>query len=270
MDKKQDSAVLKEYFQHNSSTRYNTDTAITAAIKRQYPNLTLTSVPAWNCDLLSFASNGHATATPIQDASGDLPTEMKNKLYIPSYRQDGGGGMIATSYSFAKFMYKWRDYDFIIYFITGGIEPYEGVQNFYILSTDESRSSALIRAVGQWVSELHEEIWVFDGGFWSKNSELYHSVMKASWDNVIMDADLKKTIIDDHLSFFRSEDTYKSLKVPWKRGLIFHGPPGNGKTISVKAMMNMLYKQKTQVQTLYVRSLQSVSHLDHSAPNSCD
>ncbi|TQS32254.1 hypothetical protein Golomagni_07437, partial [Golovinomyces magnicellulatus] len=69
--------------------------------------------------------------------------------------------------------------------------------------------------------------------------------------------DLKKTIIDDHLSFFKSEETYKNLQVPWKRGLIFYGPPGNGKTISVKAMMNMLYKQKTQVQTLYVRSLRS-------------
>jgi DNA replication protein DnaC len=69
---------------------------------------------------------------------------------------------------------------------------------------------------------------------------------------------MKKAIIDDHQSFFDSRDTYARLKVPWKRGLIYHGPPGNGKTISIKAMMHTLYDRKDPVPALYVRSFSSV------------
>ena len=82
--------------------------------------------------------------------------------------------------------------------------------------------------------------------------------MKASWDSVILDEDMKAALIEDHLSFFRSRATYERLKVPWKRGIIYYGPPGNGKTISIKATMNMLYHLKQRVTTLYVRSLKSV------------
>ena len=37
----------------------------------------------------------------------------------------------------------------------------------------------------------------------------------------------KKSIQNDYRSFFKSEETYKRLQVPWKRGLIFMGvsPP---------------------------------------------
>ncbi|RTE69722.1 hypothetical protein BHE90_015894 [Fusarium euwallaceae] len=32
---------------------------------------------------------------------------------------------------------------------------------------------------------------------------------------------------------FESRQTYARLGVPWKRGIIYHGPPGDGKTISI-------------------------------------
>lgn len=51
--------------------------------------------------------------------------------------------------------------------------------------------------------------------------------------------------------FYQQEKVYKELGIPWKRGILMHGPPGNGKTISMKAIM------KTAPATpLYVRSFQ--------------
>ena len=56
-------------------------------------------------------------------------------------------------------------------------------------------------------------------------------------DSMVLKEDKKKAIINDAVTFFDSQDTYEKLKVPWKRGIIYYGPPGNGKTISIKAMM---------------------------------
>lgn len=39
-----------------------------------------------------------------------------------------------------------------------------------------------------------------------------------------------------------------------QRGIIFHGPVGNGKTISLKALMHTLYDRSPPVVTLYVKS----------------
>jgi hypothetical protein len=82
---------------------------------------------------------------------------------------------------------------------------------------------------------------------------------------VILDEEFKGRLMADYRSFFKSEQIYKDLQVPWKRGLVFLGvspyltvldrpcltvqPPGNGKTISLKAIM-----KDVKYPTLYVKS----------------
>jgi len=66
---------------------------------------------------------------------------------------------------------------------------------------------------------------------------------------------MKKNIKEDTESFFDSKELYKELGVPWKRGIIFHGIPGNGKTASIKALIRTLYDRDDQIPSLYVKSL---------------
>ncbi|KAK1055316.1 hypothetical protein LTR33_014166 [Friedmanniomyces endolithicus] len=134
---------------------------------------------------------------------------------------------------------------------------YPSVTNQYILSASVEATNKLLFESGAWNSELHNEIFVFDGGFWQKSAELWDSVQKSNWEDVILDESMKKAIISDVENFFDSRETYERLKVAWKRGIIYYGPPGNGKTISIKAMMNSLYKRKIPVPTLYVKTLAS-------------
>ena len=87
--------------------------------------------------------------------------------------------------------------------------------NQYILSSSVEATNKLIFEVGAWNSVLHDEIWVFDQGFWSKSAELYQSILKSNWEDIILDDDTKKAVRDDTLSFFDSRETYERLKVPW-------------------------------------------------------
>jgi hypothetical protein len=256
--------ISQQFFRHSSAKRVNTDATIAKALKAEYPGLELVIAPSYGIDLLGYASAGHASFTSIDQSSDELPSSLIWRVYVtPGRRIDGSPGSLAQDVIFAKFLYKWGDAEFILYMVDGrdGTSSYPAIRNNYILTTDTHKADALLIAAGQWGSELHEQVWVWDSGMWNKSAELYQSISKASWDSVILEEDMKKAIIADHQSFFDARDTYGRLKVPWKRGLIYYGPPGNGKTISIKATMHMLYDRKDPVPALYVRSFSSVRHL---------
>ena len=221
-----------------------------------------------NCQLLSYAAAGHATVEPVADKDSALATLSWRVYAPPARRLDGETGALYEQPVFAKYLYRWQGHQFIVYFFDcrDGDGSYPQIRNFYILTPHHNIALAdqLIFEAGKWSNELHEEILVFDQGNWSKSKELYATVRDARWENVILDEKMKKAVIEDHLSFFRSRDTYTSLKVPWKRGIIYHGPPGNGKTISIKATMNMLYRQTPEIPTLYVRTLASFMGPEYS------
>lgn len=75
---------------------------------------------------------------------------------------------------------------------------------------------ALLHAAGIWTNDLHEEIYVFDSGFWFKDANLWAEVQKADWEDVILEDEFKKNLQKDVFGFFDSEELYKNLAIPWK------------------------------------------------------
>ncbi|KAJ4176477.1 hypothetical protein NW767_015431 [Fusarium falciforme] len=141
---------------------------------------------------------------------------------------DGNKGYLGETVIFGKFLYQWEGEEFIIYLVDGrdGSEPYPEVKNYYILTANAYEADQLVLAVGSWGSDLHNQVWVFDQGLFEKDRELWESAQKSTWDAVILDEDMKKSLINDHISFFESRQTYAGLGVPGKRGIIYHGPLG--------------------------------------------
>jgi transitional endoplasmic reticulum ATPase len=251
-------AAADTYIRNGQAPRINTDILIYSELQRLYPKNHIRITPASSCNILSFAATGHAKATPDPDANGTPfgPLEWINYL-APESRLNGGSGRLQNTILFGKYSVKWLDQEFTLYVVDGrdGTGYYPEVKNNYIIAHNPASADSLILAAGAYTAMLHDEIWVFDGGFWRKDANLWKSMQKASWDNVILDPEMKSSIIKGINRFFDNQDSYKRLKVPWKRGLIFHGPPGNGKTISVKATMNMLFNRIENIPTLYVRTL---------------
>jgi transitional endoplasmic reticulum ATPase len=118
-------------------------------------------------------------------------------------------------------------------------------------------TDALLLAAGKWTSQLHNEIFVFDNGHWEKSTELYKSVAGASWSDVILSPDMKQGLIEDVQGFFDNQAVYKEFAVPWKRGIILHGVPGNGKTVSIKALMSSLNARSDSIPSMYVKSFET-------------
>lgn len=246
----------REWFKNASAQRVNTNAVIVESLRKEYPELHLTIVPAYGNNILAYAAAGFCGIAPIDKESDRM---VWRDYLAPANRLHGGAGVLVDEIKFAKYLLDWQGKEYVMYVVDGldGVEFY-GHETFqYLLSPSLEATDKLLLESGQWNSVLHDEIYVFDQGYWQKSSELFESVRKASWEDVILKEDTKKAIINDVMTFFDSQETYERLKVPWKRGVIYYGPPGNGKTISIKAMMHTLYSRKPAIPTLYVKTLTS-------------
>ena len=90
-----------------------------------------------------------------------------------------------------------------------------GWHSTFWLGTQEV-SRLLLLVAGAWAAQLHEEIWVFNQGFWQKDHGLWKDIQKADWKDVILKDAKKKALQKDVYGFFASEAIYKELGIPWK------------------------------------------------------
>jgi hypothetical protein len=130
-------------------------------------------------------------------------------------------------------------------------------RHFWIVADDRQTAEAFLSAVCEWSTEVRSEVLTFHDGSWAKSKELYDSITSATFENLVLRPGLKREIQDDFAQFFRSKEIYEQHGIPWKRGVLFTGPPGNGKTHTVKALVNQLARP-----CLYVKAFKSEYETD--------
>ncbi|KAJ9687521.1 hypothetical protein PVL29_016127 [Vitis rotundifolia] len=62
----------------------------------------------------------------------------------------------------------------------------------------------------------------------------------ATFQTLAMEADKKREVIEDLVSFSQAKDFYARVGKAWKRGYLLYGPPGTGKSTMIAAMANLL------------------------------
>lgn len=252
--------VFKDFQAHRDQPTTSTELAILTSLRRHYPDWSVTTTPEASTGLVAFADAGKA--------QGKLDPEDDQSILWRSYkpatgRAAGKSGKFEDELFFAKYDYNWDKKSFLVY-LAHYVENFQVVRNYFVLYQREENDlingqskavDALIAAASQYNNDLHEEVLVFDQERWTKNKELWKSVQQSTWEDVILDRDLKDVLVLDVQGFFDCKDDYKQFSVPWKRGIILHGLPGNGKTISIKALMHSLSYRPDPIPTLYVKSL---------------
>ncbi|KAF9453036.1 P-loop containing nucleoside triphosphate hydrolase protein [Macrolepiota fuliginosa MF-IS2] len=237
----------------DKASAQHSDPALTGAdtLRKLYPEHSLVSTSAYDLHILSYPG---LTATPLP--SSPLITEV---LFAPFARSlHSVPGVLIDQVKLGAFQVTWNGFEFLLYLASYPSGFGMVITQSYILHEGpEERARLLLMSVGAWAHELHNEIWVFNQGFWSKDRGLWEEIQKANWNDVILKEDFKKALQKDVYGFFSAEEIYKKLSIPWKRGLIMYGPPGNGKTISIKAIMKSC--NENGFLPLYVKSFQSKS-----------
>lgn len=254
-------ALYSDWSKHNLGDRVNTQFAVHEFLRNKFPDHHVTRTMVFRCDLLGYASTGIASALPHHDSGFDA---MRNYNPPKNRLDQEDEGKLTDTVKFGRWAYHWNFHEYIVYQVQCASRMEAPVDLYYVLSkcypgsvTDghHAETEKLLLAAGKWTTQLHDAVYVFDQSSWHKDTKLYADVQSSSWDDVILSPDTKAQLIHDVQSFFDNRPLYQSLNIPWKRGVIFHGVPGNGKTISLKALINSLSRRDDPIPSLYVKNL---------------
>jgi cell division protease FtsH len=91
------------------------------------------------------------------------------------------------------------------------------------------RAAAFIKRIEEWISGA-------SGVIFNGTGELFSMGKSYSWENIFLPDTVVETLRHNVSYFLKNREFFREHGVPCKRGILFCGPPGNGKTLVGKIL----------------------------------
>jgi hypothetical protein len=215
-----------------------------ARLAEMYPGAAIIDTESLSFNLAEFAEAGLCSIWAHEDVYCQKDTEWRGV-------KKGFKHEIENGWFCVLWPYGGKDYSIDVALLTWNDGMCETTRNWIIAESCDVAEN-FMRAVCAYCDEVHSEILVYEDGYWSKDDKLFASIRSATFDNLILPSHLKRGLREDFHRFFASREVYQKYGIPWKRGALFIGPPGNGKTHAIKALVNEL-----NLPCLYVKSFKA-------------
>lgn len=195
---------FNDYVDILSARVADVDIQFSSRLRAQYPEMIVTTVPSGNLNLIYFADLGHAH----YETDIEHDTLSRWRGFIPPNPRRGGEGYLGEVINYAKYKYQFGAEYFILYYVKFG---YTVLQ--YILkeprgdgetpNTHSSETDKLLKAAGDILYKQEPGIFVYDR-VWIKDPALLKEVQKMTWDKIILDEEMKKSLVQVSEKFFDS------------------------------------------------------------------
>lgn len=228
--------IKEALYKPNDYTAYH----VGRKLAELHPEKTVVAGQTWYFEVETFVRDGHCSIIEQKSVFQQVKTDW-----------EGTGKKLTNSIENSWLNVLWKGYLIDLVLITWSEGPCRR-RHHWIVADEKQIAEDFFRSVCEWSCEVRGEILVYHDGYFRKDKQLFNSIKSATFDNLILPDSLKQQIQNDFQQFFGSREVYERYQIPWKRGAIFIGPPGNGKTHTLKALVNQLGKP-----CLYIRSFKS-------------